>query len=453
MFSPRPKPTGFLPPPLGLWGGICLFIIGLGATVYTAQAQTNAVPGLLNENRPTDMGQSPSPLHKQVRWGAIKTFLQTPVEETDNPETTQSSTVRVSTPQAPAPLGWTADLLTQLSRLETTVYGTSVEPVQLTTREKWPANKRLARLEATLHLHRTPWNPPTTPTLTQQRLSAIQHQLQALNIPTAQRRDDSVNPWALALMEARVFQGAVSNQSDEERVRALEIAVFGSEKSATQNPQHPPTPALSLAQRVNLLGEHFPLRRTSRTTHHSSAASSARLAPSTETDWLADEHPATKPAPAPVAILPSLHSPTKAPSSPTPRQPLSSTNATPSLEPVSLPALSTAAQFESSLLLQPLGVHVYVWASNPNELNQLLETLDNVQQTAYQLVRYPQLADVWLAVQASAYTQAPHTSGIRLLTLNSQCTAYPSWSACLEAELNPTPNTPQRLPRTHQRLF
>jgi hypothetical protein len=261
-------------------------------------------------------------LHKQIEWKRIKAFLNDAAQEgiapASLPSQAQSDEASLG---GKMPTGWVQSQLTQLGRYEATVYG-KVYTLQLHGPDT--PDKRLHRLEQTLQVKAlslpalsTSGNNPTDT-----RLAALKARMEALGITASDGDQQKVSDWAIALMEARVFQGANPNQSTEQRVQALEVAVFGVPATdltpVTFAPEtlEVPVPAqktsaqLSLAKRVSVLGEQFPIRLKGINGNTKARQPSLEIATLVETALPPIEFVAEPPSMAPLAKpSPSEHKP------------------------------------------------------------------------------------------------------------------------------------------------
>jgi len=299
-------------------------------------------------------------------------------------------------------------------------------------------------------------------------------------------------------MEARVFQGAAPNQSTEERVRALETAVFGvpstelSPVSLTANVPVPETTTEpSLAKRVAVLGEQFPVRLRGLQEGRPSAGQASTSATSSaeaenvldEVEFVADTLPAlaakpkalpptitpkttTKEAPKTPAVVsiattpikpeapvwfkqhsgnatpPSVTSPQTVVSSP-PQEPSAPPMEWPIMAAVAAPTLpplpqSTQQLWKDSTTTEPL--HVFVASSSPEELHAVRLAVDAAAaMQPLQVVRFSQLADVWVTGSV-ATPLPPGLSPHRVLRLQRDCAvstrAAVPWSTCLQQWLS-----------------
>jgi hypothetical protein len=249
--------------------------------------------------------------HKQIQWNRIKAFLNEAAEEGLDTPAAQQALPIANKP----PTGWTLEQITQLSGYEATIYGRTYA-LQLHGPDT--PDKRLHRIEQTLHMG-------ALLATTEQRLGKLKTQMEALDIPTTGGDQKKVSDWAIALMEARVFQGTAPNQSTEQRVQALEVAVFGipsTDLSPVSLTTKAPVPELttepSLAKRVAVLGEQFPVRLRGLQEGRPQAKQSPTLASASapaeevldEVEFIADTVPAVAATP---KVIPPKKEPTETP--------------------------------------------------------------------------------------------------------------------------------------------
>ncbi|MDH4379277.1 MAG: hypothetical protein QE263_05175 [Vampirovibrionales bacterium] len=427
---------------------------------------------------------NPARFHKQIQWNRIKAFLNEATEEGVDTTAPQQASPTANKP----PTGWNSEQVSQLGRYEATIYGRTYA-LQLHGPDT--PDKRIRRIEQTLHMG-------ALLATTEQRLTRLKTQMEALHIPTADGDQKKVSDWAIALMEARVFQGTAPNQSTEQRVQALEVAVFGipstdlSPVSLTANVPVPETTTEpSLAKRVALLGEQFPVRLRSLPEGRPSAGQAATLASAPEqagveldeVEFVADTLPAlaAKPKALPPTITPKTttkeapktpavvsiattpikpeapvwfkqHSGNATPSSVTsPQTVVSSPPQEPSTPPMEWPIMaavtaptlpplpqSTQQLWEDSSTTEPL--HVFVASSSPEELHSVLLALDAAAAIQpLQVVRFSQLADVWITGSV-ATPLPPGLSPHRVLRLQRDCAvstrAAVPWGTCMQQWLS-----------------